>query len=176
MAEELIRVPLLVKPSQSETFEPGQRIEAVVRMVDFAPTLLDYGDVEEDSYAEAQMDGTSLRALVEGHQTRDRTAFISTIEWGIVHNGKWKYRLEKPHNPAGETSERLFSIRDDPMEKSDVANEHPKQLAKMREQFEGFATALKNRQASGSSGVERPESTLSEDDRKRLEALGYFQE
>lgn len=62
------------------------------------------------------------------------------------------------------------------MEKSDVANEHPKQLAKMREQFKGFASALKNRQASGSSGVERPESTLSEEDREHLEALGYFQD
>ncbi len=176
MAEELIRVPLLVKPSRGETFEPGQRVEAVVRMVDFAPTLLDYAGVDEDSYAEAHMDGTSLRTLVEGQQTRDRTAFISTIEWGIVHNGKWKYRLEKPHNPTGESSERLFLIRDDPMEERDVANEHPKQLAKMREQFKGFASALQNRQASGSSGVERPESTLSEEDREHLEALGYFQD
>jgi arylsulfatase A-like enzyme len=174
MAEELIRVPLLVKPSQNETFEPGQRVESVVRMVDFAPTLLDYAGIEKDSYTGAHMDGTSLRTLVEGQHGQDRTAFISTIEWGIVRNGKWKYRLEKPRDPTHESSERLFAIRDDPMEKSDVSSEYPNELAKMRGQFERFSTALKNRQGSGSFEVERPESILSEEDKERLEALGYF--
>ena len=176
IAEELIRVPLLVKPPEGETFEPGQRVESVVRMIDFAPTLLDYAGIKEDSYADAHMDGTSLRTLVEGHHSEDRTAFISTVEWGIVRNSEWKYRLEKPRKTAREASERLFAIRDDPMEESDVANEYPGELAKMREQFERFSTALKNRQGSGSSDVARPESTLSEDDRERLEALGYFQD
>jgi len=170
LAEELIRIPLLIRP-------PGGRpqrgdVGQLVRMVDITPTILDYLGIEN---AAAAMEGVSLRPLIEGGTTEPLTAFFSTIGYGIVRTERWKYRLEK--KPAGSEHpvERLFDIAADPMENTDVAALHPEIVRDLRAEWHRFAAGLRSRSPEGASPAATPRASPELDDatREQLEALGY---
>jgi arylsulfatase A-like enzyme len=103
LLEPEVRIPLIVRyPSQVEA---GLRIPEVVRSVDLLPTFLDYADIEvPDRFA-----GRSLRALIDGEETGDRSAymdlhvvmptlmdddegehFFGAVHFQAIRKGKWK--------------------------------------------------------------------------------------
>ncbi len=164
LAEELIRIPLVLKPPGGS--RRGVVIDDLVRMVDFAPTILDYAGLAPEA---ARMEGISLMPLIEGRDQQPRSAFYDTIRYNIVRDSRWKYRLEKGDPPV----ERLYDIVADPMEHNDVAHLHPEIVARMRVQFEEFARHLRDR-APPSGTVSAPsETTADKEELERLEALGY---
>lgn len=169
MAEELIHIPLIVRPPAGATPAARSHVAAIVRTVDVAPTLLDYGGMAN---AGPPMDGRSLRPLVEGRDDAPRTAFISGIWWGIVRSDQWKYRLEKPSWTGGEERHRLFDLTTDPLEAHDVASDSPAVLADLQARWATFAAQLWQRgplaNAQPAGGAE-----LDSDRRRALEALGY---
>jgi arylsulfatase A-like enzyme len=83
LAEELIRIPLVIKPPDSQP--RGVRIDDLVRMVDFAPTILDYLQLASDA---AHMEGRSLRPLIEGSELPTLPAFYNTLKYDIVRDGR----------------------------------------------------------------------------------------
>jgi arylsulfatase A-like enzyme len=168
LAEELIHIPLILKlPSGRPR---GLSIGELVRMVDFAPTILDYAGLANESTA---MDGTSLRPLIEGRSTPPRVAYFSTITLGIVRDARWKYRLEKKPAAKGPGIERLYDIVADPMEEHDVAEMHPEVVEKMRRQYQLFALGLAARKPPNDGALISTHDGADREELEQLEALGY---
>ena len=170
-AEELIRIPLLLRPPGGLP-EP-RTIDGLVRMVDLAPTILDFLGLADRT---GSMEGRSLRPLVEGEKDEPRIAFYSTIRYEIVRTERWKYRLEKEGLVDGRPVERLFDIVADPMETTDLAAERPEVVASLRAEYAAFAESLGRRGqlvAQGVAAAGTPDG-IDEDTREQLEALGYL--
>ncbi len=178
--EELIRVPLLIRMPQDAAgvdqvsptaFDAGRAhriVDAVVRLVDLAPTVLDFLDL---GAAAAGMDGTSLRPLLEGRSMPPLTAFMSGVDFGIARDARWKYRLERQQPGAPVGRELLFDIVADPLEQHDLAAEHPEVFESLRGRYREFARHLAERSRTGALSGEAPE--IDPELRRRLEALGY---
>ena len=168
LAEELIRIPLIVKlPTGTPS---GVTVNELVRIVDIAPTVLDYAGLGNEAN---HMDGTSLRPLIEGQEGPARTVFYSTIDYGIVRTARWKYRLIKHPESGGEPHERLFDIVADPLEEYDVAEDHPDVLSELGERYEAFAQHLRTRSAPPDTAGAPDAEELNAEELERLEALGY---
>jgi arylsulfatase A-like enzyme len=115
-----------------------RRVAEPVQLVDLAPTLLELAGFVPPGMPE--MDGASIADLVTGARVADPDAgyaFMAQVadrsvaqgERAVVQ-GRWKLidlgnRLE------------LYDIRSDPNEMHDVAEENPKQLAKMKALLDG---------------------------------------
>jgi arylsulfatase A-like enzyme len=167
MAEELIRVPLVVRPPTAVA-ATGTEVDTLVRMVDIAPTILDLVGAGDATIA---MDGRTLRPLLEGRPDDPRTALISGIWWGIAHDGRWKYRLEKPTWTGGDAVERLFDVERDPLETTDIAGDRPDVLERLRSEWDRGAERLRQRADTDVAG---DGGELDEATREQLEALGYL--
>jgi arylsulfatase A-like enzyme len=171
LAEELIRIPLVIHFPGG--IRGGGRVDDLVRMVDIAPTILDYVGLIELADS---MEGSSLRSLIESDSDDPRMAFFSTIQYEIVRTEQWKYRLEKNNVVNGRPVERLFDIVADPMETEDLAGKHPDVLIALRGEYAAFAAGLHRRGelvAQGASARE-PTDAIDEETKERLEALGYL--
>jgi arylsulfatase len=172
LAEELIRIPLLIRPPGG--VPGGRRVTELVRMVDLAPTILDSVGLADES---ASMDGLSLQPVFDGGAIDNRVAFYSTIDFGIVRTDRWKYRLEKNHD-GGEPVERLFDIIKDPMETEDLSLQQLSELAELRRQYVAFTERLAQRAAALSVSEGRsvtPAADVDEATQEQLEALGYLE-
>jgi arylsulfatase A-like enzyme len=168
LAEELIRIPLVIKPPDGQP--RGARIDELVRMVDFAPTILDYAKLSSDA---DHMEGRSLRPLIEGSHLPSQPAFFSTLRYNIVRDARWKYRLEKESPENGPGRELLFDIVDDPMEEHDVAHLNPAIVKQMREQYRQFARDLAGRASEQGTPPSSESGPVDREELERLEALGY---
>lgn len=127
--EPEIRVPLLIRA-------PGvapRRITELVELVDLAPTLLDYCQIEQD--APEPLDGDSLRPLMEGVSTawknqarcenywpkrRERNGTEKPEEYGrMIRRGSLKLCV----GGNMPTSETLFDLSNDPDEFHNLWND-----------------------------------------------------
>jgi arylsulfatase A-like enzyme len=169
LAEELIRIPLTLKPPSGEP--SGVVIDELVRMVDFAPTILDYTGLSADA---VHMEGVSLRPLIEGRELPLLTAFYSTIDYNIVRDSRWKYRFEKSPPDGGPARERLYDLGADPMEQRDIADLHPVIVERMRRQYREFALGLADRAPPTDASPVPGQEEIDREELERLEALGYI--
>ena len=168
LTEEHIRIPLILKlPSGGPS---GEIIDGVVRMVDFAPTILDFAGLEGES---APMEGVSLRPMIEGRDSPALTAHISSILFGVVRDSRWKYRINKQPQEDGEPTERLFDIVADPMERTDLSTDRPEVLEKMRQRYRNHVEHLRARAAPAEAGAVVEGGDIDPETAERLEALGY---
>ena len=140
---EQLHVPLIVKlPSGSASTSV---VDALVRTVDVAPTLLDYAGLPTESLTVAgASDGRSLRNLIEGAEDEPRVHYADQINGYDANAGMVKRRPEaaflfavvdspwklifRPH--MVERSE-LFHVVDDPREERDVAAENPEVVRRL---------------------------------------------
>jgi len=168
LAEELIRIPAILKPPG---WKPRVRtIHELVRMIDFAPTILDYAGLRAEG---AHMDGISLRPLIDGRETAPLTAYFSTINFGIARDSHWKYRLVKRPMDDGPTRELLFDIVADPLETHDVFEVHPEVANEMRARYQAFIQSLATRAVPAAVGPGNTHDEIDTEEQERLEALGY---
>ncbi len=167
--EELIRIPLLVcLPSRLDR-RGGRNIEQLVRMIDLAPTMLDYLGADD---ATVGMDGVSLRPLIEGDALAEQPAFISSIPFHTVRTRRWKYHLVKENAgrfPAGEV---LLDLAADPRCTSNVAAQHPEVLARLRAEHDRVVAHLRRR---GEHKGQEEEATLDAEELEMLRDLGYVE-
>ncbi|MFI5361132.1 MAG: sulfatase [Elusimicrobiota bacterium] len=119
--DEILRVPLIIHAPQ----DVPARIDSQVRLIDVMPTLTDWLGLTTDAPTRRQMQGTSLRPLMEGRpQALDafaETSFLLQAEkCSLRTSDGWKliYDLES-------LTPELYDLRGDLREKKDVAAERP---------------------------------------------------
>ena len=156
---ETIQVPLVVKLPGSRG--GGRRVAAPVQHADLLPTLVDLAG----GAAAEGVRGRSLRAALEGAGTPPETSIYAESLSPRYHFG-WselyaltdgRYRLIRA--PRDE----LYDLQQDPGERTSIADDRPQVRAAMRRALDAIIA---------NAGVEAP-SAVSDDDRRRLAALGY---
>ncbi len=120
MYEESFRTPLLVRYPRE--ISAGTEIEKLVQNLDFAPTLLDYADVEIPD----DMQGVSFRGLMANDTTQWRDAVYYTYyEYPSVHMVKRHYgvateRYKLMHFYYDIDEWEMYDLEVDPMEMNNV--------------------------------------------------------
>ncbi len=110
--EEMLRVPLIVKPPKGAWAVPG-RVEAVVEMIDVAPTLLEIIGVS----IPARFQGRSFLPLIRGEAEPPRTAYASlNQEWYSLRAAKTRAR--KYIRDVVQNTDVWFDLAADPLERN----------------------------------------------------------
>lgn len=163
---EVIRVPLLLA---GVGVPRGLRITAPAQHVDLLPTLLDLAGIGRS--ADFSAEGRSLLRLLEGNgssperlRTFHHIAYFSARE-GAVIDGRWK--LVAPLDDPRRHNARLYDLRRDPGETTDVSAEHPIRAAELAAHLQ-----RKLRTSGPPAGNARQ---LDRETRDQLRALGYLE-
>ncbi len=135
--EDSLRVPLLVRYPKLDM--RGKIVDEMVLNIDFAPTFLDFADVPIPS----QMQGISLRSLLEGKPVNWRKAFFYEYfyERGYREPTILAIRTETAkliQYPGHDDWTELFDLQNDPDEMHNLANDsaHKELLNQMKEEFD----------------------------------------
>ena len=157
--EESVRVPLIVKLPRSR--QAGRRIDAPVQHIDLLPTLLALtGGAPPDL-----LQGRSLVPLLHGGTLSEVGVYAEALYaryhfgWSELYSltdSRFKY-IRAP-------KEELYDLTRDPREQQNLAGERTEARGAMRTAIERLL---------GSRGVDAP-SRVSDEDRERLQALGYI--
>ncbi len=137
--DELIRVPLIIKPAASSGFRRGAVVRDLVRAFDLMPTLLELAGVE----APAGLDAVSLAGLLRqeggGEAARSRPAFSQSAAAAAYLSGRFKYIMPvgsgfSPGRPSVPrlAGEELYDLEADPGELRDLAAADPATLGRLR--------------------------------------------
>jgi len=156
---ETTRVPLIVKLAGSRG--GGRRVTAPVQHIDLAPTILELTGASEVT----RRAGRSLLAVLDGNGTLPAANIYSESLSPRLHYG-WSalYALsDDRYRYIRAPREELYDLPGDPGELKSIAPERPQVRAAMRRALEGMTAA--------SSAV--APSAVSEEDRRKLAALGY---
>jgi arylsulfatase A-like enzyme len=163
--DETLHVPLVFVPPRKDTLNAV--VDADVRLVDLAPTLLDYLKLP----ALARSDGASLVP----HMTT-REALPPRVALGILEPGEdepagrgvavrlngWKLIAQESFADAARSELDLFHVLRDPKELVDRSAEYPELVAK-------FQRLVPSGWPTGETRA------LSDAERERLRALGYVE-
>jgi choline-sulfatase len=170
---EQLHVPLvIVFPAADRGRTAGSRISTPVRLIDVAPTLLDYLQVG----APEHMQGRSLLPLIEGREDpADRPILSSYAREGriAIQQGEWKLVVEggSPARGGGELRE-LYDLATDPAEQRNVALGHAAQVDALSRQ----ALELDRRARDFYESLEPgPPTRPDADTTSELRALGYLE-
>jgi arylsulfatase A-like enzyme len=151
--------------------KPGKVIEQQVQLVDLVPTILDLVGVES-AY---ELQGVSLRALLEGESTPPRRAFaehtnVRTYERKAFRTEKYKvvYSFPKKKGTEMEPLYELYDLQADPLELNNIADQYPEFVQAQVEEMK----ILRRGVPAAPLEEEVPEG-LDPDLVERLKALGY---
>lgn len=150
--DEVLHVPLVIRDGQS-----SGTVDDLVGLLDLAPTLVDHAETTKPS--------AFLGQTLQSDGGHDRDQVIA--EWADYDEGDrrfalrtddWKYvRME-------DEEERLFDLRSDPQETTNVATNHPEELSKFRERVDEHAERVSDESVG---------AAMDETVRQRLRDLGY---
>ncbi len=182
--EMLHVVGLVYGPSLS--VPQGKRITSQARLLDIAPTILDYLGIA----APQRFVGKSLRPMIDGSEAADRPSLAEAVNIDIaparrsLSDGRLKYiqRItdddtmarasyadKLPAYPWMAAKEELYDLASDPAERHNIAGLHPDWVAQMRQKMSALVSQTS---ARGAPSPSHP--GLSEADKQRLKALGYL--
>jgi len=135
LSDELVRVPLILRPGRGRRFEEGLVVHEQVRVTDLLPTILEAAGLPAGA---ATAESRSLWPLIERSETADRPAFVENPERDVfgVRSREWKYVVRAPRSWT--TAHQLYDLRADPGERVDVVREHPEALARMGDLLASF--------------------------------------
>ena len=161
--EPVARIPMILVTPYSGT--RGRSIDAVVRSIDVAPTVLDLLGAA-GSLPKAQ--GTSLVPLIAGGSAGPGDGYTETFyarfhygwsELRAVRTARWHF-IEAPR-------EELYDLEKDPGEADNVASREPQTVERLRASLVEFEKASAP-QGAATAPVEEDEETLA-----KLASLGY---
>lgn len=170
--EELLRVPLVVRPPAGRQDRPARHTQALASHVDLVPTFLDLLGLP----ARPEVERFSLASAIAGApETADERASATS---GVNVAGRnpaipaqlalRNRRYWLIHYPAGELRDELYDLSTDPGERRNRAVEQPELLTALRRELELTRPWLTPALA------EPAPSALDETTRRRLRALGYL--
>jgi len=157
--ESAIRVPMLL---HGPRFTRGRRVQALVRTIDLAPTLVDAAGLPPL----ARADGRSLLPLIAGSETGPESAYSETyfpqlyMNWAplrSIQDSRWKF-IDAP-------APELFDLANDARESSNLAPREPSRAAALRRAFDEVT--------GGSEGRIAP-AAIDRETARKLAALGYI--
>ncbi|MCI0734425.1 MAG: sulfatase [Methylococcaceae bacterium] len=164
-------VPLIIDTQDSEGL-PARTVDAQVRLIDLAPTILDLLGVESS----VRFDGHSLAGLIKGTTAESSGPAVSEKfrtkalfpEIRIVRTNDWKYLQRFPgsdgSSPIRAPVKELYHLPTDKREESNLI-EAGKAVP------EGFDSILE----AQTPKVEAEELDLNKEDLDSLKSLGYIQ-
>jgi arylsulfatase A-like enzyme len=158
--DELVRVPLMLRvPGAVPTL-----IDAPVGLIDVYPSVLDYLGLP----AEPRAAGRSLLRDGKPDPAPTRPVHSETSRLGrslhSIVEGRHKLVLDLESDRA-----ELYDLRDDPGERRDLAAREPRRAAALRAQLEEHIARQR------ASATDPREIELSDEERERLEQLGYLE-
>jgi arylsulfatase A-like enzyme len=174
-----LAVPLVVRlpAAHRGSLPPGSRVEAPVRLIDLAPTIVELTGVQAWW---PTGDGRSLAPVFDGGAVPEASARAYSVTYDLradneryllaVRDGNWKYvrtaarwddLLLVPR------TEQLYDLATDPGELRDLAGSNVEDLARLR----ALADARFEDWAAGDPAAA---GALSADDRERLRDIGYL--
>jgi len=166
--EEMVRIPLIMSFPAREGLA-GLSVDAQVRIIDVAPTILDYAGAGRRERRE--MDGVSLLPLLRGEGDPPRIAWMSGPGFQMLRTPAWKHvRYTR------EGKEELFQLQEDPGEARNLAADLPERAGEMRRLFGEIARrARADRGGRTAAAPPLPAGSpwMDEATRQRLRALGY---
>jgi arylsulfatase A-like enzyme len=162
--EELIRVPLIMK---GPTIPVNTRPEGLVQSIDIAPTVLDILDLQPHNTWE----GKSLVPLIyksedihdyvysehKGYDAKDFLRVIQSKKWKLIKNYATHQNL-------------LFDLENDPAERTNVENKHPKIVATLESQLSKW---LNNEEAKSNASQFIRTIKIDAATKEKLQSLGY---
>lgn len=136
MHEGGVRTPAII--AWPNKVEPGSRSDAIIQSMDYYPTLLEMLDLKTD---DQPFDGISLLPALRG-EPLDRSAIFTYFphnppvpDWIppsiSVHQGAWKLIRIFHGGDAGTHEYRLFNLRDDIGEQTNLADRFPKRVLEL---------------------------------------------
>jgi arylsulfatase A-like enzyme len=135
--DELVHVPLIIKPPAGAGFARGKVVEMQVRTTDLLPTLLDLAGISADA---ALFQGEALTEYLRP-DVPDGPHRIAISEMGrgraiAVRDGRWKYLHGESEmgerEGEGASREQLFDLVADPGELNDLSAAQPAELRRLR--------------------------------------------
>ena len=177
--EEEVSIPLIIQDPRLSNH--NTRISQPVSLVDVFPTIVEMTGI---GY-EGAFQGVSLLPLMAGSETFERGPVTAGGNHGrgMIVDGNLKYyaRLPDPElegrfhmpllTPGLVEEDQLFSLKNDPAEKTDLSEEMSFEAESMREKLEKWYNGGSEfRFRSSGKATEVDKAT-----RERLKALGYVQ-
>ncbi len=162
--QEQLHAPLIVR---GPGIAQGLVVDRLVEHVDIAPTLLDLAGARE---AGPPTDGSSLLALLRGASSAPGEG----VAYAEVHRrdrlGEMYSIVRGPmkliHKPGVPGQDELYDLDRDPAERTNLIASKPEVAAEL-------LAELRSRDAI--DGYEPDPTTLPEEERRHLEALGYLE-
>ena len=156
----IVRFPAGVGPH-------GERVDALVDLVDIAPTVADVFGARHQGGADREFQGRSLLPVIAG--APGRPFVVSRTVWErpryALRDGRWTFVYDTANG-----DEELFDTRADPEEQQDVAAEQPLRAAYLRETLLEWVSRVFR---PGTEAATGPDS-MSRDECEALKALGYL--
>ena len=142
MYETNLWVPLIFR--HPEAVPSGNRLSGLVTLKDAAPTILDYCGLSEAA-EEAQMEGTSLKPLIENesHDGANDGIYITENAWMRKRGwrtARWKFIEETGHTPEvyNLSGNELYDLDADPGETRNLIETHPEIAAGLQAEMRAF--------------------------------------
>lgn len=177
--QTLLHVPLVVT---GPGFDSGRQVEKPVQLLDLFPTILDIADVTFDpgdyvgdslrdlrqlpdnrfQLAEYVGPQPPIETLTERYDCKRDISEFNRQLWALKRNG-YKYIR------GSDGSERLFDLREDPTERTDISTLQPEQYQILADELDKIIAELPENDSTDG------EVTMDSETEQRLEDLGYLQ-
>jgi arylsulfatase A-like enzyme len=175
--DPVMLVPLIVKfPLATSLRRTGVRVPQLVRTIDIAPTII----AALGFTPPRNIDGVNLLPAIDGGASLQLSAYGEggrgfvgldpelhlpgvTGKWRMLRTARWKL-LYIPGAEGG--TYRLYDLTNDPSETTDASAEHPDVAGDLRRKLAAIMAQ--------ETAVPSAESTLTEQQKERLRALGYL--
>ena len=127
-----VRVPFLIR--WPDGIEAGLRVDEIAGAIDLLPTLADIAGI--DLIGRKPLDGKSVKPLLDGSagDWPDREIFSFRPGKGASSVRTQRFRMD--------TEGQLFDIAADPGQRTDVADQHPEEAARLKKALDAMTAEI----------------------------------